>query len=212
MAWILATLKKILTISNERRACELETLIKQIKYGVSAQILFISEILDLDREFSRRLYNNGIKTEAQLLSIDYSQLSSLLPGKIAAKAYKTIQSIKTKTTKTTMPPPVIQNTLIEFTGNFKGALREIKISGKLIYLQPQLYAYFQKLWWAYNSEDKWIAKENLGPGNNQAKYISKIRSVLKDNNADVKIVSDGRGAYSLILPERVHCPVVAGKI
>ena len=84
----------------------------------------------------------------------------------------------------------------------KGRLkRELRIEGKSIMLKPKLYSYFQKLIWGVKSGNPWVSKENLEPGVNQPKYITKLRKVLKEKNIDAKIISDGAGRYRLLLPE-----------
>ncbi len=88
--------------------------------------------------------------------------------------------------------------------------KELKIAGRSLYLQPRLYSYFQKLWWGLKSEKPWIHKESLEPGLNQAKYISKLRRIFRDNELDIKIISDGEGKYRLLLPESEDTPVVVG--
>ena len=80
-----------------------------------------------------------------------------------------------------------------------------------VYNMSILYRYFQKLRWAAISGIGWIYKEKLGPGDNQAKYISKIRKILKVNDIDMKIVSDGVGSYRILLPEPINNTLLVGK-
>jgi hypothetical protein len=82
--------------------------------------------------------------------------------------------------------------------------------GKQVLLQPRLYTYFQKLWWGMKSGNPWIRKDTLEPGLNQAKYISKLRRVFREQRLNIKIVSDGAGRYRLLLPEGEDRAIVAG--
>jgi hypothetical protein len=66
-----------------------------------------------------------------------------------------------------------------------------------IYLQPRLYAYLHKLYNADHPEG-WLDKSFLDSGNNQVKYIYKLRQALKPVDG-ASLECDGAGRYRLIL-------------
>jgi len=217
LVWILSTIEKILHLFI--RNCpeysmvidNLSRLRRKLKYGVEEEMLFIVEIFNIDREFARMLYDFGIKSPEYLVGLDYSTLSTILPESVATTIYKKLSMIRAENNSKLQTKEFIADDSVIFTGRKVKALKEGIIFDKSILLQPRLYTYFQKLWRGYLSENPWVLKEQLGPGENQAKYISKIRRILKNAEIDMKIVSDSDGSYRLMLPERVNSAVVAGE-
>jgi hypothetical protein len=91
---------------------------------------------------------------------------------------------------------------IIFTGNHRKLNSEIVISDHSVFLQPRLYSYLQKLWWAAAEKRQWVHRDSLDAGPHQAKYISKLRRILKNNITGIEIISNGRGSYRLMFPGR----------
>jgi hypothetical protein len=207
LVWILGVIEKVLGLYKDNypeiiNAVEdLSKLREQLRYGVSAEKLFIASSFKIDREYVSRLYNLGVRSAENLRGLDYSTLLTVLPERVARQVYRLIE---TNNEKDIVEPKLTEINFTEsivFTGNKQKTLKEVLILGKSVYLQPTLYGYFQKLWWNQLSGSAWISKNKLGPGDNQAKYISKIRNILKKKDVDIKIISDGAGSYKILLPD-----------
>ena len=216
LSWILTAIEKVLRCqgsasdSHDTIADELNQLAARMRCGVPIAMLPLVKVLDIDREFIRRIYNMGIRSVDDFHDIDYSVLKEMLPPNAVEKIQSRLKSYGQKKLSPVEMTPSRKNAEVLFTGKTRKLLKEINIYGKSIFLQPKLYSYLQKLWWGNLSGNPWIYKESLEPGFNQAKYLSKLRRILKEGGAKIEIISDGRGYYRLLLPESIDGADVAG--
>ncbi|UCE65295.1 MAG: DEAD/DEAH box helicase [Candidatus Zixiibacteriota bacterium] len=216
LRWIISSISKALEI-NKNSADEAKTIAAclsalaiELKHGLPNEKIGIAKTLDLDREFVNRLYDFGINSVADIKNSDYTFLREILPSKILARVVKIINGPDKTEMKTSPYLSRDSGSDTIFTGKSRRLRKEIKIAGKSLFLQPRLYSYFQKLWWGIKSENPWVHKDSLEPGLNQAKYISKLRRVFRDNKLEIKIISDGGGHYRLFLSECENDAVVVG--
>jgi helicase len=210
LCWIINTASKVIGIAgssecdNKTLAGDLSAFAARMKYGLAGERIILASACGLDREFVNRLCDFGIRNPEDIKNADFSFLREILPVRVASEIFRKIGDHDTKRHSENV---VLSNKGaddIVFTQD-KGRLkRELKIDGRSILLQPRLYSYFQKLMWGVKSDNPWVSRENLEPGINQPKYISKLRRVLKEYNINIKIISDGAGRYRLLLPERGH--------
>jgi helicase len=214
LSWIVTTIVKILEINKnsigDNIMVGLSLLAKRLKYGLPVGKIKLAETLRLDREFVNRLHDFGISSIDDIRDADPALLREILPAKIASGILKRMDKPEFENNEGCQVELRNDGDAPVFTGNRNGMKNEIRIAGKSLFLQPRLYTYFQKLWWAVKSDNPWIHKESLEPGLNQAKYISKLRRVIRDSNLNIRIVSDGSGRYRLLLPERENASVVTG--
>jgi helicase len=216
LSWILTVIEKVLRCQGSASdsyniiADGLNQLPGRMRYGVTEDMLPLAKTLDIDREFIRRLYNLGIRAVDDFRDIDYSVLKEMLPPNIIEKIQNRLRSHGQKKLSPDSIRPSAEKLKILFTGKSEKLLKEARIEGQSIFLQPKLYSYLQKLWWGNLSGNPWIHKESLEAGVNQPKYISKLRKILKQGGANVEIISNGRGFYRLLLPESVDGSDVAG--
>ncbi|UCC79094.1 MAG: hypothetical protein JSW64_12585, partial [Candidatus Zixiibacteriota bacterium] len=215
LCWILKTISSVLELDKNlpdsiALGRDLSALAVRLKHGLTPEKIGLAEAIDLDREFVNRLYDFGISSVDDIRNSDYTILREILPQAILKRVMKKINRLGRNDQENSHDVNRHSTSDVIFTGNNRRLKKELKIAGKSIYLQPRLYSYFQKLWWGIKSENPWIHKESLEPGLNQAKYISKLRRVFRDNKLDIKIISDGAGRYRLLLPESENDPAVVG--
>jgi replicative superfamily II helicase len=211
LSWIISAIDKIngillppspdekLTNSNPR------ILADKLHYGVDERMLPLASALDIDREFIRRLYESGIISCEHLIEADSGLLSSLVPKSAISKIEKWRKNrLEEKcnlpninVAEVPLGPRNNTEPQILFTGCNQKQKCEVKIGEQSIFLPPRLYSYFQKLWWAYKSQNPLVHKDSLDAGPNQAKYISKLRKLLRGTGID--IISNGRGSYQIII-------------
>jgi helicase len=208
VSWILGGIEKVLrrskSESDDKAADGLLTLSSRIRYGVSPAMLSLATMLQIDREFIRRLYEMGIRRKDDLFEIDYQQFGEMLPPSVIERI---IDRTRNRPSPENSPEGrESSGNMIEFTGTVRNRLREVIILRRSIFLQPKLYSYLRKLWWGSKSDNPWVHKETLEPGFNQAKYISKIRNIFKKSGVDLKIASNGAGSYRLVLPDGDQSP------
>ena len=216
LCWIVSTISKVLEMDiasaekNKTIAGGLSAVAIELKHGLPTEKIGIAEAVGLDREFVSRLYDFRISSIDDIKNSDYTFIREILPSKILARVMEKINRPDKTEMRTSpdLPPDSGSDTI--FTGKSRRLRKEIRIAGNSLYLQPRLYSYFQKLWWGIKSDNPWVHKDSLEPGLNQAKYISKLRRVLRDNKLAIKIISDGSGCYRLLLPERENDAVVVG--
>lgn len=175
----------------------LSGLMERLRLGVSEAMLPLARALDIDREFIFRLYNAGITSCEHLYDIDISFLAGLVPAPVVTRINVWKKSFVSNDVPIQPIAPKSGKPAISFTGRSRKQRCEIEITGKSIFLQAKLYVYFQKLWRAYNSDNSWVHKDSLERGINQPKYISKLRTILKNEGTVIDIESDGRSSYRL---------------
>lgn len=208
LCWILNTISKVINIADNSNggmkgiSYDLASLAARMKHGLPDDRIPLAETYALDREFANRLWDFGIRDIEDIEKADFSFLNEILPPGITTQIFQKTRQLdkESKPGAEIMPDKNMDN--LTFMNDRGRLRRELKIDGKSIMLQPKLYSYFQKLIWGVKSGNPWVSKENLERGINQPKYLSKLRRILKENNVDVKIISDGAGHYRLLLPER----------
>jgi len=203
LVWLVSGLETILRYAgiDEAEVLQLQEHSLRVKYGVNETMLPLARLLGIDREFIRRLWDNGIKSVNDLYEVDHQTFNGLLPDPMIRVIQKHVAGVnKYKIEKETRP---VLPGRICFTGAVRNRIKEVIIDGKSVFLQEKMYSYLRKLWHGLNSEDPWVHKENLETGFNQAKYISKLRKQLAKAGIEVDIESNGNGFYRLLLPESV---------
>jgi helicase len=206
LCWILRAIERIAravgsSTRDEKEAIPgLGILIERLHYGVDERMLPLAREINLDREFIRRLYDNGVISADHLYQADLSTLKSLLPRSSIKKIERWGQGYAGKNTMPISADSPTKAPRIKFTGNSDKLKNEVIIDGHSIFLQERLYHYLQKIWWGYIGNNPWVHKDTLDAGPNQAKYLSRLRKILKEKGIDIDIRSNGRGAYSLSMP------------
>ncbi len=180
----------------------LTRLTERIRFGVDDTMLPLAQALGLDREFVRRLYENGIVTLDHLYDTEPGTLAAMLPKPALERVEKWRKGFRTQQTNAASDHAALSTeSKVIFSGNRDRQKNEAVILGHPLFLQARLYNYLQKLWWGYTGNSPWVHKDSLDTGPNQARYLSKLRRLFRENEIDLDIVSDGRGSYSLKFPE-----------
>ncbi|MCP4582249.1 MAG: DEAD/DEAH box helicase [candidate division Zixibacteria bacterium] len=149
----------------------------------------------LERDYILRLNRADIYAATDVVNSGYDIISNLIPESVAGRLFdkcQNIVSVEAKSKKTSINPdkPSLK-------AKKKGARYEVVINDATINLQPRLYKYLNKLWNA-DGPDGWLDKNFLDTGNNQVKYIYKLRKALEPANG-VCLECDGAGRYRLVL-------------
>jgi hypothetical protein len=163
----------------------------------------VAKATSLYRVFIQRLYDSGIISLDHLYQADPGILKTLLPKTAVAGIEKWRQKYPAQAAPRENPASGNNpNPRIVFTGNSDKLKNEIMIDGHKIYLQGRLYSYLQKLWWEHIGHGGWVHKDTLDTGLNQAKYISRLRRILREHDIDIEIVSNCHGGYALEMGEK----------
>ncbi len=209
LCWLLRAFERIArsigpaVVGDNEAISGLELLMEQLHFGVPKYMLPLSKAIGLDREFIRRLYENGIISPDHLYQTSIGTLNSILPP----SAVKLIEKWRDKFITSYQPNVVSvkpKDARLKFTGNTSKLKNEVIIDGHSVYLEERLFNYLQKLWWGFIDNKPWVHKDIFDAGPNQAKYISRLRRILRENNISIEILSDGRGSYALEMGDDSH--------
>jgi len=161
----------------------------------SGLILARFKVPMLERDFILRLNQMEIYSPADIVNAGFDQISNIIPESIAKGLYDESLKREADSTKTDDAKPIENKRPLR--AKKIGARYEVIINDTTIYLQPRLYTYLHKL---YNADhpDGWLNKSFLDSGNNQVKYIYKLRQALKQIDG-ARLESDGAGRYRLLL-------------
>ncbi len=213
LCWLLHAIEKIArgiglsALTDSGPVPGIGNLTDRLHFGVDERMLPLAREIGLDREFIRRLYDNGITAAENLYQTEPAILTSLLPNSAVCIIEEWRRAYSTRAPEP--PSPIARKSTdarILFTGNTRKTLNEVIIDRLSVYLQPRLYVYLQKFWWGYIGCDPWVHKDTLDSGPNQAKYISRLRKILRDAGVTVEIISNGRGSYALKMSDRRDTP------
>ncbi len=149
----------------------------------------------LERDFILRLNNAGMVSPSDIINAGFDVISALLPQRVADMLYKKCLKILSQKSRDDKSKGMPHKETIRSKKN--GTRYTFTINDATISLQPRLYSYFHKLYNADNP-DGWLDKRFLDNGNNQVKYIYKLRKELKPVPG-VAIESDGAGRYRLVI-------------
>ncbi len=214
LCWLLRAIEKVVLVCREEDNTlsdnQILALASRLKHGLPESKIPLTETLGINREFILRLDDFGIKQVDDLLLFDPIILREILPLGIVEKINKRINIIQRRQNYKSGGNSFKKNSDIIFTGKYRRLLKEAVVLGESVYLQPKLYSYFQKLWWASCSGKPWVNKESLEPGINQPKYISKLRKSFYEKDIKARIESDGNGSYRLLLLKSENSSVVVG--
>ena len=172
-------------------------LIEKLRYGVDDRMLPLAKALGIDREFVRILFDNGIKSCDELYSVSPGSFSGLLPQSALARISKWHDDHKEPEKNLRPSSEADSVSQVIFTGNNDRNKFEVKICQRTVFLQQRLNEYLQKLWRAHFAKSPWVHKDLLDKGQNQARYISKLRRIFRDAKLPVEIICNGRGSYAL---------------
>jgi helicase len=203
ICWILRSIEKIAravlpaNANNDEIIPGLGSLVNRLQFGISESMLPLAMSLKIDREFIRRIYESGIISLDHLYDCDMSLLNTILPKTTICRIESWRRGYQHK--EKTQVAQTISKEIprLVFTGRQERFQSEVIIDSRSIFLQPRLYGYLHKFWLAYLDKSNWVHKDFLDSGLNQAKYVSKLRGVLRENEIKLDIVSNGRCSYAL---------------
>lgn len=88
-------------------------------------------------------------------------------------------------------------------GSLRGERREVRWGGRTILLTPKCFKFLAKLAVATVSQpSRWVTRDELERGDNQARYLHRLRGEIETQCADVPVLweNNRKGGYRMTLP------------
>jgi helicase len=212
LAWLLDSGSAIAKISDfgERVEKYLKNLAMQVKFGVNQDMIELAElkISGLGRDFLWKLLNKGVTSKTQIKEIDLEELKKIIPEKVAIGLKEKIklqesgkigrEVLQYAPTFDSWRKDPNQSKFILDGSLVKGKYTVI-LNGRRLLISHKSFRYLFKLAWAvFKKEDGWLHKLDLEEGDNQGKYIYRLKRELP--HSEKSLIENNRvGSYRLNL-------------
>jgi len=213
MSWLLDCAFSLARVLNQDKKVLhfLKDLSMRVQFGVNSEGLKLAQLRHpgLGRDFIWRLTQAGLSSIEKIKRTREKELKKIIPEpqakrlKDALKQKERHYNLKKKgwepfeMKKRTLPQLLIDGAPIK--DKFL-----IFLEGKRISLPAKSFAYLLKLAWAVFTKDGgWLHKLDLEPGDNQAKYIYRLKKELSifSENWKYHIENNRLGCYRLTIPK-----------
>jgi hypothetical protein len=212
LAWLLDSTSAVARILNCGEGLEkiLKDLAWQIQFGIGQDMIEIAKlkVSGLGRNFLWKLSLKGVTSKNQIKEIKLEELKNIIPERVALRLKEeiklqasgkigrgvrqdapTFNSWRRDSTKSKL---ILDGSLV------KGKYTVI-LNGRRLLLSHKSFRYLFKLTWAvFKKEDGWIHKLDLEEGDNQGKYIYRLKKELSPS--EMALIENNRiGSYRLNL-------------
>ncbi|MDH4222192.1 MAG: helicase-related protein, partial [candidate division Zixibacteria bacterium] len=212
LAWLLDSSAAIARISDAGTNLEknLKELSLQVLFGIDKDMVELAKLKlpGLGRDYLWKLSRKGINSKKRIEEMDIEELKKIIPEKIALRLKEVIKLIEkdhkgrgllqyTPTSDVRRKGFFISRLVLD--GSLIKGKYTVIINGRRILLSCKSFKYLFKLVWAiYNKEGGWIHKLDLEEGENQGKYIYRLKKELSDSEK-LLIENNRVGCYRLNL-------------
>ena len=211
LAWLLDSASAMAKVMNSENSMVklLRDLATQVQFGINQDMIKLAKlrILGLGRDYLWKLFQNGISSKEQVKEIDLEELKKIIPENLACRMKEEVKRQETNScrgvlqyspTFRSLKRQVIKNELV-LDGSLVKGKYAIVLDDRKILLSHKSFKYLFKLAWAiFKKEGGWIHKLDLEEGENQGKYIYRLKKEL--SLADGKLIENNRiGCYRLNL-------------
>jgi helicase len=213
MSWLVDSAVGLVRVLNkdQRLFQFLKSLSSMAQFGVNQEGLGLAQLKlsGLGRGFIWKLVKAGLFTLENIKRTEIKDLKKIIPESHAEKLKATLRlkekDIKIKKKRRDyfkFKKSVIPQLLIDGTPIKDKFL--IFLSGKRVSLSGKSFSYLFKLAWAvFKKDGGWLHKLDLEEGDNQAKYIYRLRKELNAISEESKalILNNRLGSYRLNIPK-----------
>jgi hypothetical protein len=200
-------------LNSDRRVVHLlRRLSLQADFGVDEAGIGLTRLRvpGLGRDYVWRLVRGGFGSLNGIKKAKLEALQALLPARVARRLKEAAeQKPRRSKNKGTLTGRIRSAKADEMTLVIDGTPVKDKfmvlLNGKKTILPAKSFKYLVKLAWAaLKKEDGWIHKEDLEPGDNQTKYMYRLRKQLQPAlGAGQSIIENNRlGSYRLSIPKQ----------
>jgi helicase len=204
VAWLLDSASAIASAMNTEKSLIkfLRNLAAQVQFGINREMIELAKlkIPGLGRDFLWKLYQKGVSSKEQVLEMNIDDLKKIIPENLACRMKDEIkqkesgngrgvlQYAPTFSKKESLKGDlVLDGTLIK--GKYA-----VLIDKKKLLLSHKSFKYLFKLACSvFKKEGGWIHKLDLEEGENQGKYIYRLKKEL--SLSDGKLIENNRIGY-----------------
>ncbi|KPL00296.1 MAG: hypothetical protein AMJ90_08450 [candidate division Zixibacteria bacterium SM23_73_2] len=209
LSWLLDASSLVARITQKQKEKNkfLKNLSQKILYGVDEKGLKLSSLRvpGMGRDFVWALVENNLYQLDKLKKTELNDLKKIIPEKVAQNLKETLsrKSQKKKKPQVKRYEPEKELICLVMDGQQEKGRFLIILNGKEIYLPAKSFSYLFKLAWAKKkTEDGWMHKMDLEPGENQAKYLYRLKNQIKSSGEFTQelIENNRTGSYRLDIP------------
>ena len=211
LAWLLDSASSIAKVMNSEKGIVkfLRDLATQVQFGINQDMIELAKlrIPGLGRDCLWKLFQKGISSKEQVKEIDLDELKKLIPENLACRFKDEIKQKESGNgTGVLQYAPTFRSLKRQLTkkglvldGSLVKGKYAIILDDRKILLSHKSFKYLFKLAWAvFKKEGGWIHKLDLEEGENQGKYIYRLKKEL--SLTDGKLIENNRiGCYRLNL-------------
>ncbi len=213
--WLLESSHKIADLISDNSELKefLKALAWQIKFGVPKDAIGLVSfgLHNLGRVYVQRLVQNDLVNPEKISQTDLEFLKKILPEKIALELKKRVSEWKSRPVEKSdkQETDLFSKVKLEIDGTTIKNRWKVVLNQTMFALSYCSFKYLLKLVGAvYTQSEGWIHKLDLDEGDNQAKYIYRLRKELKlsagggsafGGKAGDLIENNGAGSYRLNL-------------
>jgi hypothetical protein len=163
----------------------------------------------LGRDYVWRMVREGFASPSKIKEAKLEELQRVIPERVARRLKEAVEQ---------RPKPSKKREAL--AGKSRGARTEemslvidgspvkdrflILVNGRKTILPAKSFKYLVKLTWAtFRNEDGWIHKDDLEPGDNQTRYVYRLRKQIKPSldPSQFMIENNRLGSYRLSVPK-----------
>jgi helicase len=196
--------------SHKKPAQLLKRLSLQVNSGVDDAGIKLARLRvpGLGRDYVWRLVREGFASLTIIKEAKLEALQAVIPEKVARRLKEAVEkgpkrSKKKKTLSSKIRSAKAAEITLVIDGTpVKDKLRVV-VNGRRVILPAKSFKYLLKLTWGvFENEEGWIHKEDLEPGDNQTRYLYRLRKQLRPALvAGQSIIENNRlGSYRLTIP------------
>ena len=215
LAWLLDSVSAIARVMNSENSMVkfLKNLATQVQFGINQDMIELAKlrISGLGRDCLWKLFQKGSSSKEQVKEIDLEELKKIIPKNLACRLKDEIKQKESGNGRgvlqyapTSRKKEPVKGMLF-LDGTLVKGKYTVFIDMKKIFLSHKSFKYLFKLAWAaFKKEGGWIHKLDLEEGENQGKYIYRLKKEL--SLSDGKLIENNRiGCYRLNLKkEKIH--------
>lgn len=211
LAWLLDSASAIAKVMNSEKGIVkfLRDLATQVQFGINPDMIDLAKlrIPGLGRDCLWKLFQKGINSKEHIQEMNLEELKKIIPENLACRLKDEIKRkesgngrgvLQYDPTFKSLKRQVIKNGLV-LDGSLVQGKYAIILDDRKILLSHKSFKYLFKLAWAvFKKEGGWIHKLDLEEGENQGKYIYRLKKEL--SLTDGKLIENNRiGSYRLNL-------------
>jgi helicase len=163
----------------------------------------------LGRDYVWRLVREGFASPSKIKEAKLEELQRVIPETVARRLKETLEqrpkgSRKGKTLSSKMRSAETNEMSLVIDGSPVKDKFLILVNGRKTILPAKSFKYLVKLVWAaFKTEDGWIHKNDLEPGDNQTRYVYRLRKQIKPSldPGQFMIENNRLGSYRLSVPK-----------